>query len=184
MNTDPRIRYTESVIHMAMLKLLEKKPLDKITVKEICTLAMINRSTFYKHYQDIYDLADHLRTETLQQFMHLTDEMKTKSAQSAITEILEKMKQNSSLFMTIHQRDGRQNFIHALAVNCFMHLEENNDLLKDRNPDEAEKTILRSYITGGSAAIIETWIAGGCTQPASEIAENIIRLSGILIHGF
>ena len=34
------------------------------------------------------------------------------------------------------------------------------------------------------AAIIETWITGGCTQPASEIAENIIRLSGILIHGF
>lgn len=38
------------------MKLLNQRPLDKITVKDIVTDCGISRNTFYYHYQDIYDL--------------------------------------------------------------------------------------------------------------------------------
>ena len=40
----------------AFLALLEKKDLAYITVKEICTAAGVNRSTFYLHYETVGDL--------------------------------------------------------------------------------------------------------------------------------
>lgn len=43
-------------IKEAFMHLLNRKPLDKITVKEIVEECGINRNTFYYHYDDIYDL--------------------------------------------------------------------------------------------------------------------------------
>ena len=44
---DIRIEKTERAIRNAFLELRAAKPLEKITVKELCSLACINKSTFY-----------------------------------------------------------------------------------------------------------------------------------------
>ena len=53
---DARKRYTQMVLKQSFLKLLKEKPVNRITVKEVCALAQLNRATFYAHYEDIYDL--------------------------------------------------------------------------------------------------------------------------------
>lgn len=53
-----RFQNTEAKIQETLLNLLEHKDFSKITVQEICNLANINRSTFYAHYLDVYDLID------------------------------------------------------------------------------------------------------------------------------
>ena len=56
MKTDARVRYTKMVIKQCFFRLIRQKSISKITVKEICEFAQINRSTFYKYYADPYDL--------------------------------------------------------------------------------------------------------------------------------
>ena len=51
---------TEKAIQEAFVKLLNERPLDKITVREIAGECGINRNTFYYHYHDIYDLLESL----------------------------------------------------------------------------------------------------------------------------
>ena len=50
-------KYFNTALKMdeALLTLLEKKDFDFITVKEICVVANVNRSTFYLHYENTYD---------------------------------------------------------------------------------------------------------------------------------
>ena len=60
---DLRIEKTRQSIINAFIALRSGKPLEKITVKELCEKAMINKSTFYFHYADIYELSDFLETE-------------------------------------------------------------------------------------------------------------------------
>ncbi len=60
---DKRIQKTKYAIKKAFMELLQKKSLEKITVKELCELAYINKSTFYSHYEDIYALSDALEYE-------------------------------------------------------------------------------------------------------------------------
>ena len=62
---DLRIEKTEKAIKNAFLKLRSQMPLEKITVKELCRLACINKSTFYSHYADIYELSETLENETV-----------------------------------------------------------------------------------------------------------------------
>ena len=51
--TDARIRYTQGVLKQALLSFLQEKPINKITVKEVCERAELNRATFYAHYSDL-----------------------------------------------------------------------------------------------------------------------------------
>ena len=53
---DLRTEKTERSILNAFIGLRAQKPLEKITVKELCQAAGINRGTFYAHYTDLYDL--------------------------------------------------------------------------------------------------------------------------------
>lgn len=62
---DIRTEKTERAIKNAFLELRSKKPLEKITVRELCALACINKSTFYGHYEDIYGLSEFMEAETV-----------------------------------------------------------------------------------------------------------------------
>ena len=62
---DIRIEKTQKAIKNAFLELRSHKNLEKITVRELCTLACINKSTFYSHYEDIYALSDKMESETI-----------------------------------------------------------------------------------------------------------------------
>lgn len=55
---DLRIQKTRRDLRKVILELLKQNPLEKISVKEICDRAMVNRITFYKYYEDKYLLLD------------------------------------------------------------------------------------------------------------------------------
>lgn len=60
MKTDRRTKHTKMVIRDAFLTLVKTKPIQKITIADICELADISRPTFYLHYRDIYALLDEI----------------------------------------------------------------------------------------------------------------------------
>ena len=53
---DLRFIKTEKEIFNALEKLLKDKAFEEIKVSDICSEALINRSTFYDHYEDKYEL--------------------------------------------------------------------------------------------------------------------------------
>ena len=63
--TDRRTLKTRKAIYNVLMELLLQKELHKVTVQEISDLADINRTTFYKHFLDVYDLYDKLEQDIL-----------------------------------------------------------------------------------------------------------------------
>jgi AcrR family transcriptional regulator len=55
-NKDPRVQRTCILLREALLDLLDEKRFEAITVADISERAKVNRATFYRHYQDKYDL--------------------------------------------------------------------------------------------------------------------------------
>lgn len=54
--TDMRVVRTRTLLKTALLELLAENSLEKITVMDICEKSMIHRATFYKHFEDKYQL--------------------------------------------------------------------------------------------------------------------------------
>lgn len=62
---DLRIVKTRKSIREAFLELRAQHGLEKIKVTKLCELALINKTTFYKHYQDVYALSEEIENETI-----------------------------------------------------------------------------------------------------------------------
>ena len=65
---DARKRYTQMVLKQSFLELLKEKPVSRITVKEVCALAQLNRATFYAHYSDCFALMESIENELIDAF--------------------------------------------------------------------------------------------------------------------
>ena len=80
---DLREKKTKRNIRNAFIELRAKKPLERISIKELAELAEISKATFYLHYKDIYDLSENLQKEVIDNVLNcisrpdlfLTDEI-------------------------------------------------------------------------------------------------------------
>ena len=62
-NMDRRVRKTRAQLRQGLAELLKEKSIKEITVKELVEKVDINRSTFYLHYTDIYDMMEKIENE-------------------------------------------------------------------------------------------------------------------------
>ena len=60
---------TKQAIRQAFIELLNERPLDKISVKDIAERSTVNRNTFYYYYADIYALVEEIFQTETQLFM-------------------------------------------------------------------------------------------------------------------
>ncbi len=63
---DLRTERTRKCIINAFVELRAKKPIEKITVKELTDMALVHKATFYNHYKDVYDLSEKLEDEVIE----------------------------------------------------------------------------------------------------------------------
>ncbi len=70
---DQRVRVTKTMFQEAFLRLLAQKPVQSITIKELCAAAGVNRGTFYLHYHDTYDLLQQVEDSMLEDLDALLD---------------------------------------------------------------------------------------------------------------
>lgn len=74
MAEDRRVRKTKQAINDVFCELTKEKKLNEITIKELCAKADINKSTFYLHYHDIYDLAGTIQNDLIGEVCKIIDE--------------------------------------------------------------------------------------------------------------
>ncbi len=181
---DSRIRYTKMRIRTAFYELFKEVDHDKITVTAICDLAEINRATFYKHYLDVQDLVDKLQEETIDNLSQKLDKASTENdIESFMIELLKYLKENNEGHSVIEviTPSGASNF--TLKISTLIHKKFSKFIDPHvTNLSQNDKTILFSYLAGGSAGIIDYWIKTGFTESEEAIAERIIQLASSTIH--
>lgn len=70
---DRRIRKTKSQLKSGLAQLMMEKSINEISVKELVEKVDINRSTFYLHYSDIYNLLDEVENDMLKEITHIIE---------------------------------------------------------------------------------------------------------------
>lgn len=181
MKTDARVRYTRMIIQQTFLKLLKEKPIAKITVKEICELAEINRTTFYKHYSDPYDLLKQLELEAIHGLLSVIEDMKDNDPARVLLPILCAIQKNRELFHHLTSAQSDNSFLYRLAASCFRKICELAP--KETGCGNADPmSVLRfSYIAGGIAGVIEYWLQSGMNESPEAIADKIWQFTASVV---
>lgn len=63
------VQRTQALLKDGLTELMQTKPVQNITVRELTDYVNLNRGTFYLHYRDIQDLLEHLENDILDEFI-------------------------------------------------------------------------------------------------------------------
>ncbi len=173
---DLRVKKTKSAIINSFLQLRSKKPLERISVKELSDLAEINKATFYLHYKDIYDLSESLENELIDSVLGsiLHPDAVLSEPKVFIRELIDGFISNQSLIDIIFS-DGRRGLLVDRIENKIRgFIFENYPQCKD----VPEINILLSYtIKGGYYAFTDNvkYDTAIRAEIISEMAEQLTK---------
>ena len=176
MAEDIRVRYTKETIEKVFISLLQKKPVEKMTVTEICKLAGINRSTFYKYYMDCYDVAEQMQKQALTSFERILGKISEGDAdpERVLSSMLRYIRDSGEGMVVFQNQWKRQIFLQQFVELCY------KDIAKWRGVEEnasGEDSYLETFIVSGGSGIVAQWIYTDMKEEPEVVARQIIRYS-------
>ena len=163
-----RYRRTEALILNGLTTLLQQKSIKEITVRELADLVDINRSTFYLHYTDIYDLLEKTEQRLLQQLMDAVNENWTLPETPKNFNILS---ENAQLCSALIGPNGDIAFLRNIEK---MIRDKGLQTLRSFAPKELREQDLQyaiSFALAGCVGLVEHWLKNGCPETPTHMAE-------------
>ena len=159
---DLRVYKTKKAIREAYMELRKNKPLEKIKVSDICDLAMCIRATFYRYYQDIYDLNDQLEDEAVNRLVSTFEDKEALlfKTESYLKSLYTSLEQNYSYYYTLFH-DRKDVLISKLEKQTL-------EFYKTKYATNMEEEILISFIIHGTLYTIDEYLfIHGSEHPSS-----------------
>ena len=169
--TDQRVKLTIQILQNALIKCMLENHISKISVKRICDIAGINRSTFYSHFQDQYDLLDYTCNKVIENIKKYMDEYPNKIkpiSHSSLTRILDYIKEDADLFNALLS-DNSDLDIQKKIMKEFITYQPYNGL------DLRTKEYFYAYGQAGCISIIQKWLKDGMPETTARMAEIILH---------
>ena len=158
---DRRINRTKDKIIEAFFKCLRINDFEKVSVKAICEIANINRSTFYHHYEDIFDLYNYIETNLINQLHTAVAEYETKTIPDEIffNRLLTAVVEHEEEWMVLTR------------INPRSLIESSVILTRDKTESGMSgKDYILLFFFAGFMAVISEWISKGKKESSTELA--------------
>ncbi len=154
---------TKRALALSLKQRLKEKPLDKITIKDICEGCGVNRQTFYYHFQDIYDLIEWIYTSA--EYQILDEKTIVHTWEDALRQIFDyALEEKEFVIATYHSlsREHLENFLYREAYRPLYHIiKQHCNGLKIHEADIAFLTDFYKYAFVGT--VLE-WVRKGMKE--------------------
>ncbi|WP_101696290.1 TetR-like C-terminal domain-containing protein [Clostridium minihomine] len=171
-------QYTKKMIRQVFVQMLNKRPLNKITVKDIAEACEINRNTFYYYYTDVYVLLSEIFQTELQIVIDKYNE--TLSWEESFIVAAKFAVDNKTAVYHVYnsmQRETLVNYIYNVAGNVMIRFVEN--VSEGIPASEEDRKLIASFYQCALTEMVLRWIAAGM----KEDPDTVIRRIGQLFAG-
>lgn len=171
---------TEKALAASLKKLLERKTLEKITVKDITDDCGVNRQTFYYHFHDIYDLVEWIFDQEAKKFME--DCVENCHWQESVKALMERLLDEKSFIMnTFFSINRRQleKYMQKLAKPALTGIAV--EFSKGKSITKEDIEFVADIFTFALVGIMTEWVAGGMSEEyASKIDKLFLVIDGTM----
>lgn len=173
-----RVKLTKRIFKNTLIDLLKDKAIYNIKVKELCDKAELNRTTFYKHYENIYDVLADIEYDVLKDSEQCISEIENITEvqiKNALYKQLCNIQRNKDVYYLLLVNSADNEFYGKLMKTTIDLLKRN---IAQSNIDLAENyEFIFSYIITGTIDIIKKWLYEKESLDANQIANLIYVLA-------
>ena len=163
---------TKLALEQSLKKFLLKKPLDKITIKDLTDDIGISRMSFYYHFKDIYDLVE---WSCIYDATNALKGNKTYDTwQEGLTSIFEAVLQNKPFILNVYHataQDSIERFLFATVHDLILGVVR--EKAKDTNISEEQIQFIADFYKYSFVGIMLDWISKGMSEDYHEIVYNM-----------
>ena len=179
---DLRIIKTKKNLYEGLLNLMKERAFEEIKVSDICNEALTNRSTFYDHFQDKYELLDSLikdlETDLVEKLGENANYNSAKEYYMSMIEIfLNHISNNINVYSSILKKNNNSIVMDMVSSAIYKdveaHIRTSNKILKTDIPVE----IITSYYVSAVTNICLEYIK----YPNKYEKEDILKYLDTLI---
>ena len=171
---------TKLLIANSLRKLMKKKSLDKIKIREIVEDSGVNRQTFYYHFQDIYALVEWIYTyDGIQIFNEYKDESEWMSVIRRMFDYIEEHQDEIKCVVNSKAEKFFYNFVHEKIGICARMVIE--CISKGMTVDSYYKGFLADFYTFAVCDVVENWMQNRTMTKMS--SEELIHLFELTMLG-
>ncbi len=167
------VRNTKRRLRESLLKLVMRKSLGSVTVKELTDDADVNRSTFYFHYQDVKAMVKEMEEAFFKDFTSALDAIDRKSHDS-ITILTGCLESHMDLCKIVLGENGDIEFLEQMKRIIE---DKCSRIWKAAVPEmsDREREILDSFLIGGTMTALQNWVRSENRQSSEELAAVLNR---------
>lgn len=177
LNNQEQKEFNQQCLYTALMQLLHKKPIDSITIGELCEYAGVSRMTYYRSYNSKEDILLHHLEDCFYRFMTLLESKKTHTHYEMACIFFDFWKTEEKDFLSILIRSGMSI---QLMDRFFYYL----DLFYQKvEPSQTISPYVRSFLAGGLYKLLVDWIRDDSSS-SMEIAEFLSIGGDTLFHTF
>lgn len=155
----------------AMKNCMKKMPVEKITVKEIVTECGTTRQTFYRNFQDKYDLINwYFDKLLLKSFEHMGEGT---TVYDGLVKKFEYLKEEHLFFAAAFRSDD-QNSLKEHDFELILEFYSNLIFQKTGRRPDAETSFLLEMYCRGSIYMTVKWLLGGMKFPPAQLAKQLV----------
>lgn len=172
------LQLTKKAIVNSFIKLLNEKPLDKITVKNIAEDCGINRNTFYYHFSDIRELTVY----TIDSQIHSVSELDfngdswVDSFVEAAKFVIDNKKAVYNIYNSLN-RETVENYLNTVAFKVTDNFVSAKAVGIDADKSDIE--LINDFYMSALVGIICKWLENGMDKDP----DIVIRRLGRLVEG-
>ena len=175
---DRRIRRTKALLRHGLAKLMTEKSVNEVTVKELVDLVDINRSTFYLHYTDIYNMLEKVEDELFEEILHTISTHPVspfnKDSFPFIEDIFAILFDNREICAALLGPHGDIGFLHRIEE---MLSQYSLAALREAFPERMDNLkYTYAYCVAGGVGLIKDWLSNGCQESPQHMAQLTFRL--------
>jgi AcrR family transcriptional regulator len=181
-NEDLRVQRTHRLILEALIELTVQKGFSAVTVRDIARRAGINRATFYRHYQDKFDLLDQYIQEVYQlpdiptaTGGTLTGKVTLDEPVSGLARMFTHIRAHAKFYRVMLGQKGDPAF--AEKVRQYIQKRIRRSLPQELISDEKTVDLYLNFISSGSLGVVLWWLENGMPYSPEQMAAISYRLS-------
>lgn len=179
-NQDLRVQRTKKALITTFSDLLETKSFENITIQDLCEKANVRRSTFYRHFNDKYDLLNHIVGTLIEYFrtLHLP-EIDPKDPRQFFNkfmkDILLFISDNKAMVKSVISINIYSEVYQILYNQIYAVVKRQIEFDKQIGQFYIDEFIYGEFLAGGILSVILNWIQYG-QQSIDEVSSDIVTM--------
>ena len=164
---------TKEAFGAALKQMMNIKPMDRITVKDLVEICKVNRQTFYYHFDDVYDLLEWIFEQDAESV--LPEQMSAENWKTDFMSFFNYLQENRTFVINVYNSNSRLYMLRFFKTKLDFYIRSYVDTVAyGKNLERNDYEFIIDFYSSCIVGAISQWLDLGMNLPPNFTVQRLL----------